>query len=104
MPPEYRQLVDSLRELGASAESARGEYERTDVVGVSPDGSVRVTVRAGRIADVVISPGALDHDNVYVAAQVLAALRQAEGEGAELLAKHTRPMLGSMEAMRAQFG
>lgn len=93
-------MADRVRQLTADTQRIREDYDRAEVTGVSPDRSVRVTMAAGRVASLVIDPAAMDHDNVYVAGQVMAAIRQAEEQAAEFLSSRTSPMVAAMEELR----
>lgn len=93
-------MADRVRQFTADTQSIRAEYDRADVSGVSPDGAVRVTMRGGRIAGLAMDPSVLDHDNVYVAGQVLAAIRQAEDQSAEFLTSRTSPMSDAVTEIR----
>ena len=103
-PQDLRLFAEQLRGLTADTERIRREYDQADVHGVSPDGSVRVTMRAGRMTSLVIDPGGLDHDNVYLAAQVMAAVRQAEEQSAEFLSSRTSSILAAIRDPRGQAG
>jgi len=102
-PFDYRQLASRMRELTADTQRIRAEYDRTDVAAGSPDGSVRVVVRAGKVVSLSIDPSAMEHDNVYVANQVLAALRHAEEQSAEFLTARAAPMADAVEQLRDLF-
>jgi DNA-binding protein YbaB len=102
-PHDYRQLADRMRELTADTQRIRADYEQAQVHGVSPDGSVRVTMKAGKVLTLDIAPEALNHDNVYLANQVLAALQQAEQQSDESLAARTAPMVNAVEQLRNLF-
>lgn len=93
-------MAERMRQLTTDTERIRADYERAEVVGVSPGGTVRVTMRAGRIIALVIDPVAMDHDNVYVAGQVLSAIKQAEDQSNEFLTARTTPMAGAVEELR----
>ncbi|NMO54028.1 YbaB/EbfC family nucleoid-associated protein [Actinoplanes sp. TBRC 11911] len=99
-PEEFRQLADRVRRFTADTQSIRAEYDRAEVSGVSPDGAVRVTMRGGRIAGLDMDPSVLNHDNVYVANQVLAAIRRAEDQSAEFLGSRTAPMNDAVTEIR----
>ena len=62
-----------------------------------------MTFRAGKVLALDIAPEALNHDNVYLANQVLAALRLAEQQSDEFLAARTTPMVNAVEQMRGLF-
>jgi DNA-binding protein YbaB len=102
-PHDYRRLADRMRELTADTQRIRADYDQAQVDSVSPDGSVRVTMKAGKILALDIAPEALNHDNVYLANQVLAALRQAEQQSDEFLAARTTPMVNAVEQLRNLF-
>src|SRR6516225_10028617 len=58
--PNVNSLLESIRSQQANIERIQGELEATEVVGVSRDDEVRVTVRGnGRVTDVTIDEHAL---------------------------------------------
>lgn len=99
-PQNYRQMANRVRQLTSDAQRVGEEYSRAEVAGISPDGSVRVAMRAGQMVSLVIDPGAMDHDNVYVAGQVMAAIRQAEEQSAQFLTARTSPMTAAVQELR----
>ncbi|MEU8821716.1 YbaB/EbfC family nucleoid-associated protein [Actinoplanes sp. NPDC048796] len=100
---DYRQLADRMRELTADTQRIRADYDQAEVTAVSPDGSARVVMRAGKLSALTIDPGAMAHDNVYVANQVLAAIRQAEQQSEQFLTARARPMADAVEQLRGLF-
>jgi DNA-binding protein YbaB len=91
-----------MRQLTADTEHIRAEIEQAEAVGNSPDGTVHVTMRSGQVASVAVDPAAMDHDNVYLAGQVMAAIRQAQEQSAEFLKSRTSPMFDAVEQLRNQ--
>jgi DNA-binding protein YbaB len=96
-------MAERMRQLSADTERIRADYDRAEATGISPDGSVRAAMRAGRMVSLVIDPGAMDHDNVYLAGQVMAAVRQAEEQAAAFLSARTSPMVAAVEELRDRF-
>ncbi|MFD0783261.1 YbaB/EbfC family nucleoid-associated protein [Micromonospora azadirachtae] len=92
-----------MRELTADTQRIREDFDRTEIRGLSPDGTVRVLVKAGRVITLDIDPAAMNHDNVHLANQVLAALRQAEEQSAQFLTSRTTPMVDAVDEMRKLF-
>jgi DNA-binding protein YbaB len=81
--PDFRQWADQMARFPVDAERMRADAGQADIVGISPDGTVRVTARSGRTAAVEIDPAAMAYDSGYVAGQVLAAVQQAERRSAD---------------------
>jgi DNA-binding protein YbaB len=102
-PHNYRELADRVRELTADTQRIRSDYDRAEVRGVSPDGSVRVLMRAGTVLSLDIDPAAMNHDNVYLASQVVAALRQAEEQTAQFLSSRATPLADALGQLRELF-
>lgn len=92
-----------MRELTADTQRIRADYDQAEATGLSPDGSVRVVTKAGKVVTLDIAPDALNHDNVYVANQVLAAMRQAEQQSDQFLVARTTPMVNAVEQLRSLF-
>lgn len=86
--------------MSADSQRLGSDFDNVDIAGVSPDGGVRVTMRGGRLAALTIDPSAMNHDNVYLAGQVQAAIRQAEESSREFLTKRTAPMMRTVEELR----
>jgi hypothetical protein len=59
-------------------------------------------MRSGQIASVVVDRPAMDHDNVHLAGQLMAAIRQAQDQSAEFLQSRTSPVLDAVEHLRNQ--
>jgi DNA-binding protein YbaB len=97
--PDFRQWADQMARFPVDAERMRADFDRTDIVGISPDGTVRVTARSGRTAAIEIDPAAMAHDSGYVAAQVLAAVQQAERRTADLRARSAEPVTRALESL-----
>ncbi|MEV4351053.1 YbaB/EbfC family nucleoid-associated protein [Actinoplanes sp. NPDC049596] len=102
--PDYRQMAEQVRRLTADTQRARADFERAEVTGYSPDGTIRVVMRAGRVHSLDVGPDAMNHDNVHLASQILTAIRQAEEQSAELLAARAAPVADAVDRMRGLFG
>ena len=100
---DYRHLADRVRELTADTQRICADYDRAEIRGVSPDGSARVVMRAGKVVSLDIDSAAMNHDNVYLAGQVLAALQQAEDQSAQFLTSRTDPVADAMGRLRTLF-
>ncbi|WP_164842424.1 YbaB/EbfC family nucleoid-associated protein [Actinoplanes solisilvae] len=94
---DYRQLAERMQQLTAETQRIREDYDKAEVTGVSGDGSVRATVRAGKLISLSIAPSALEHDNFYMAAQVLTAVREAEEQAAQFLSAQTSPVADAVQ-------
>jgi DNA-binding protein YbaB len=102
--PDFGQLSEQLSRLSGEVERARADMETTDVYGVSPDGTVRATMRAGRLAAVTIDPSAMQQDSVWLANQVLAAVQDCETRSADMLMRVVSPMASEVERTARDLG
>ncbi|GAA0486410.1 hypothetical protein Ade02nite_10180 [Paractinoplanes deccanensis] len=97
--PDFTRLTEQLAGLTQGMREAHAEYETTEVHGGSPDGTVRATMRSGRLAGLTIEPRALEQGAARLAEQVLAAVRDCEDRTAALLTARTDAMNGAVQRM-----
>jgi DNA-binding protein YbaB len=103
-PADLRQLSEHMRRLGAAAQRAQGDLGERDMIGISPDGLVRATMRSSRLVALSIDPSGLDLDAATLADQVLAAVQDAEAQSGEQLTGQLGPVAEQVEGLLRDYG
>jgi DNA-binding protein YbaB len=101
---DLRQLSEHVRRLGAAAQQARDDLGERDLIGISPDGLVRATMRSSRLVGLSIDPSGLDLEADTLARQVLAAVQDAEAQVAEQVTRQLGPMTEQVEGLLRDYG
>jgi DNA-binding protein YbaB len=101
---DLRQLSGQISRLGAAAERAQGDLGEREMIGISPDGLVRATMRSSKVTALSIEPAAMDLDATALAHQVLAALQDAEARTSDLLTRHLGPVTEEVEGLLREYG
>jgi DNA-binding protein YbaB len=101
---DLRQLSGHISRLGAAAERARGDLGEREMIGISPDGLVRATVRSSKVTALSIEPAAMDLDAAALAHQILAALQDSEARTRDLLTRHLGPVTEEVEGLLREYG
>lgn len=101
---DLRRLSEQMSRLGVAAQRAQGDLGDQETIGISPDGLVRATMRSSRLVALSIEPAGLDLDAPALAAQVLAAVQDAEARSGELVARHLGPMTEQVDGLLRHYG
>jgi DNA-binding protein YbaB len=104
MPPDFHRWSEQLAGFGRDAERMRADLASSELVGTSPDGSIRATMRSGKLAALSIAPSALNHDISYLEGQILAAVRDGERQTAEMMTRSTEPMTEALRNLIREAG
>lgn len=105
-PGDPRQLIEMAQQVQAQVAAAQAELERARVTGTAGGGLVTATVSGvGELTDLVITPAAVDPDDLEgLADLVVAAVRAATTQARTLSETTMGEATGGMSALGANLG